>query len=70
MGKSIDWTGATWTTALTFTGNDTSIFGSYTLISGLTYTNNATTLTPEGRGSFTLKCNGVSLGQSINLNAP
>lgn len=60
-GASIDWTGATWTTALTWaTASAFSLFGSMTLISGLTRTGSSV-ITFGGRSSYTLTSNGVSL---------
>lgn len=71
LGKSIDWTGATWTTALTFTPSVAqAMFGSLTLISGLTYTSSANILTLAGRGSFTITGNTVTVGQPVTINAP
>lgn len=72
LGASIDWTGATWTTALTFASgtNSSSVFGSYTLISGLTYGSNINSLTLRGRGNFTITGNGVTINQGITINAP
>ncbi len=70
LGKSIDWTGATWTTALTFTTPSTqAIFGSMILISGLTWTANGANLDFYGRGSFSLKGNGVTINQPVRLYA-
>ncbi len=71
LGKNIDWTGATWTTALTFSNFTTStMFGSLTLISGLTYSSASQILTLAGRGSFTIDTKTVTIGQPITLNAP
>jgi len=71
LGKSIDWTGATWTTALTYSSSMVnSIYGSLTLISNLTL---GTTYdwTLAGRGSFTIKTNGVTLkGLNAYIKAP
>jgi hypothetical protein len=70
LGASIDWTGATWTTALTWTNSIAqSLFGSLTLISGLTLSG-SNTLTFAGRGSFTLTSISVTFTQGITLNAP
>lgn len=61
LGKNIDWTGATWTTALTWT---TSVscrnFGSLTLISGLT-TSGAGLFTFHGRANCTFTTHGVTI---------
>ena len=71
LGKSIDWTGATWTTGLTYTDSTTSsMFGSLTLISGLTYSNVGSVLTLAGRGNYTITGNTVTISQAITINAP
>lgn len=72
LGKNIDWTGATWTTKLTFTSTiQNYVFGSYILISGLTYTANATNnLILSTRGSSTLSSNAVTINQPITIQAP
>jgi len=70
VGKSIDWTGATWTTALIWAMSAaTSVFGSLTLISGLTLSGSST-YTFEGRGSYTLDTKGINFARSLTLNAP
>lgn len=62
LGKSIDWTGATWTTALSFTiSTSTSFYGSLTLISGLNYNGNQH-FSFNGRSSYTLKTFSVNMG--------
>lgn len=71
LGRNIDWTGATWTTALTWGGGNVSIFGSLTLISGLTSTEGTNTF--FGRGSFTIDLKGVVLSNTnggATINAP
>lgn len=77
LGASIDWTGATWTTALTWSISNVAgvasgmINGSLTLISGLTTagTGNPTLV---GRGAYTITNNGVSIlsGSGVTINAP
>lgn len=70
MGKSIDWTGATWTSTLTWTNSTTNaINGSLTLISGLTLST-ASSITFIGRGSFVYKSFNISNPTSITINAP
>lgn len=70
LGASIDWTGATWTTALTWqrsTVGTVSIFGSLKLISGLTLSSFAVNF--QGRGSYNLTSFGVIFDSTITLNA-
>lgn len=70
LGKSIDWTGATWTTALTLSRTATqSCFGSFTLISGLTVSG-ASTFKMEGRGSYTLTTYGISIPGDVDIIMP
>ncbi len=63
IGKSINWTGATnsptWTVSTALT-----IYGSLTLISGMTFTNSVS-WTFEGRGSFTLTMAGKNFNSSV-----
>jgi len=70
MGKSIDWTayseGQTPTLSITTNG---AIFGSLTLISGMTFSGTVV-LTFEGRSTYTLTTAGKSIGHQIQLNAP
>lgn len=69
LGKSIDWTGATWTTALTWAMNvTTSMYGSLTMITGLTYSGTSG-LTFAGRSSYTLRSYEVVFSASTTLNA-
>lgn len=63
-GKSIDLTGATGTPALTF-GN-TSLFGSLTLISGMTLPATTGNITFEGRSAYTLTSAGLDF-KNYNL---
>lgn len=68
-GKNINWTGVantpTWTTSTT-----ASVFGSLTLVSGMTLTASSQTYTFEGRGSYTLTSAGKSWSKPITLDAP
>lgn len=64
-GKNIDWTGATWTTSLTFTSSATHAFyGNVKLISGLTHT---AAETWSGRSSNTYDAQGVSINAATNV---
>lgn len=66
---SIDFTGATWTTALTF--NYTAvmeIYGNLTLISGLTITSGTFLMTFKGKGSVTIDTKGASMDHNITLD--
>lgn len=66
---SVNWTGATnsptWTTSTA-----ASVFGSITLISGMTLTASTQAYTFEGRGANTLTSAGKTWAKIINLNAP
>lgn len=71
LGKSIDWTGATYTTALSFTISiSTSNYGSLTLITGMTMSANQA-YAMRGRSAYTLTTAGVTVaGQGIHIHAP
>ena len=69
LAKNIDWTGVT-NTPTWITNNPSSIFGSVTLVSGMTLNANSDLYTFEGRGSFTLTNAGKTWAKNINLNAP
>ncbi len=70
MGKTLDWTGCTWTTALTYTSAlAQNIYGGWIGISGLTFTSNASTLTFLGRGSFNMKTNGTTIEQPVTIQS-
>lgn len=61
LGKAIDWTGATFTTSLTFTlSTAVRVFGSLTLISGLTLTGAQTMNFWWRDGSFTVNTFGTT----------
>lgn len=69
LGKTIDWTGATYTTNLTWALNSATA-GSYTIYGGLNMTNLPTlthtkTFYFEGRGAFNLNMNGLSFGAAV-----
>jgi len=68
LGKSIDFTGTTWTTGLTFamTTNGT-FYGSFTLISGLTLSGTSLYVY-EGRGTSTLTTFGLTFARSFTVN--
>lgn len=70
LGKSIDWTGATWTTALTWSKSGThASYGSITLISGLTYNGGGTNCYLQGRGSYNITTCGVALSGGIFIQS-
>ena len=70
LGKTIDWTGATWTTALTWSlATTNSLYGSMTLISGLTVSGTSG-LTFAGRGSYTFDSKNISFLCAINTSNP
>lgn len=66
---SIDFTGVTNTPTFT-TSTAASVFGSITLVSGMTLTASTQTYTFEGRGSYTLTSAGKTWGKAITINAP
>lgn len=66
---SIDFTGATNTPTFT-TSTAASVYGSITLISGMTLTASTQTYTFEGRGSYTLDSGGKDWYKYFYLNAP
>ncbi len=67
-GVSIDWTGATWTTSITWSMSVVSVvYGSMTLISGLTMSGSST-LTFSGRGSSTLDTKSVAFTISVTMD--
>jgi len=69
LGRSIDWTGATGSPIWSFGSTGNTIYGSVTLIAGMSLTGtNPTTL--AGRGSFTITSAGVQYGRTINIGAP
>lgn len=69
LGKSIDWTGTTGTPAWDFSSLANSVYGSITLISGMTISGTQV-LTLAGRGSFTLTSAGKTYTQAITQAAP
>lgn len=71
LGRSIDWTGATWTgTAPKMTlSTSPAIYGSLTLISGMA-TSGGYRVTFRGRGASTLTCAGKFTPWSMALDAP
>ncbi len=70
LGASIDWTGAAWTTGLTWAMSTvTNINGSLTMITGLTMSGTST-YTFIGRGAFTLDTKSLALTRAITFNAP
>lgn len=71
LGKSVDFTGATWTTSLTMnSGLSNSVFGSLTLISGLTIAATGNGVIFAGRGSNTIDTKSVTIDRPITLNGP
>lgn len=68
MGKSIDWTSATWVTSLTWTfSNDCFLYGSLTLISGLTSSGSGSAFTFAGRSNCTFNAHGVTMPHSMGI---
>lgn len=68
IGKSIDWTGATGSPTFSLNSTANTIYGSLTLISGMSLTTGQTPVF-EGRGSFTLTSAGKSFASiTISIN--
>lgn len=68
LGRSIDWTGATGSpTFSTTVGN--SIYGSHTLVSGMTYSASGGNVTYAGRGTYSITSSGVSHAFTTTFNA-
>ena len=69
-GHNNDWTGATWTTSLTwFCSVSINIFGSLTMVAGLT-TTGTLNVVMRGRSTQTFKTFGVSTQRRIIFTAP
>jgi len=68
-GKNINWTGVTNTPTWT-TSTAASIFGSLTLVSGMTLTTSSQTYTFEGRSTYTLTNAGKTWEKNISMDAP
>ncbi len=69
LGRSINWTGATGSPTWSFASTANTIYGSVTLISGMTISGTQT-LTLAGRSSYSLTSAGKNWTQNITLNAP
>lgn len=73
LGKSINWTGATGTPTWSLSSTTNTVYGSITLISGMTMAQDRN-LVLSGRGSFTLTSAGNQFpntgGSGITLSAP
>lgn len=69
LGKSITWAGSTGSPTWAFNVNSTSVFGSVTLIAGMTLSGTST-LTFRGRASYTLTSAGLSHTEPIDVTAP
>jgi fibronectin-binding autotransporter adhesin len=69
MGKSIDFTGTTGNPVLAFGSTSRDIFGSLTLVSGMTTTGTVEAIF-QGRSSYTLTTAGISLTCALRIQAP
>jgi hypothetical protein len=69
LGRSIDWTGASGSPTWSFASVANSVFGSITLISGMTVSG-TNTMTLAGRGNFSLTSSGITYTQGISITAP
>ncbi|MCR4307900.1 MAG: hypothetical protein NUV80_05015, partial [Candidatus Berkelbacteria bacterium] len=71
--KNIDFTGATWTTSLSFTVTTAGItylmFGSLTLINGLTWTSSSRQFQMHSRSAATITCNGAVINSNFKIDA-
>lgn len=68
LGKNVSFTGATWTTAFTWTNSvGQSLFGSLTFITGMTLSG-SNSLTFGGRSAFTLNGGGLTIERQIIIN--
>ena len=72
LGKNISFAGATWTTALTLALSSLSnyVFGSFTLITGLTLSGASGIINLFGRGSNSLDLKSIALPSGLNVNNP
>lgn len=68
LGKDINWTGATGGFAWGFNITNPSIFGSITLVSGMTAIGGST-ITLEGRGTHTITSAGVSISPPTQISS-
>lgn len=68
-GKSIDWSGATWTTQLTWDRRAGSFNGSLILVSGFSMSN-SDDLVLTGRGNYVFDSAGKTISGRISLQAP
>lgn len=67
LGAAFDCSSATWTTAFTISlSNAVSVYGSFTLKSGITFTMGASDLALSGRGSHTFTSAGITFTGRIN----
>ena len=64
LGKDIDWTGATGTPTWTINSIATEVYGSVTLISGMTLTHTSVTFVLAGRGNHTITSAGKTWASS------
>jgi hypothetical protein len=70
LGKSIDFTGATWTTALTFALQVSgTLYGSFTMVAGMTTSGASTTLSFQGRGASTFNSASNTLTFGFKVDA-
>lgn len=69
LGRSINWTGATGTPAWSFGSTTNTIYGSITLISGMTISGSNTT-TLAGRSAYNITSAGKTWTQAFTISAP
>lgn len=68
VGKSVNWSNVTNSPTFVNTGNPCTMYGSLTLVSGMTFTASSS-YTFEGRGSFTIANGGKSFAVNVNISA-
>lgn len=70
LWKTIDWIGATWTTALTWNISTSSIiYGSLTMINSLTLSWAGSWITFSWRGNYTITSNGLTFENPFTIDA-
>jgi hypothetical protein len=69
MGRSINFTGATGSPTLAFGTTAPSIFGSFTLAAGMSWTASSSYVF-AGRGNYTINFAGVTSQKAFNITAP
>lgn len=69
LGASIDWTGATGAPTWAYS-TGVNIYGSLTMISGMTFSTSGNSVTFTGRSSYTVLSAGNTFGSNFSISAP